>query len=121
MGVMTTTRKILPLVEVKRARHLRKVKKLNWVHSLIIASNTKLTISMIERLSKDWTSPIYVFSGRRLTLSMWMAVMLTHLNMQLGGVEVGMGGMFVDIWTRVMPSRQVACVSMQQNVGVLKR
>ena len=61
MGVMTMMRKILPLVEVKRVRHPRKVKKLNWVHSLIIASNTKLTISMIERLSKDWTSPIYIF------------------------------------------------------------
>ena len=35
--------------------------KLNWVHSLITASDTELTISMIEQLSKDWTSPIYVF------------------------------------------------------------
>jgi hypothetical protein len=61
MGVMTTTRKVPPLVEVKRMRHLKKVMKLNWICSLIIASDTKLTISIIEQLSKDWTSPIYVF------------------------------------------------------------
>jgi hypothetical protein len=54
-------------------------------------------------------------------LSMWMAVVLTHLNVQLGGVKVRMGETFVDIWTRVMPSQQVACVGMRQNVGVLKR
>ena len=60
MGVTTMTT-ILPLVEMKRARRLKKVMKLNWVHSLITASDTELTISMIERLSKDWTSPIYVF------------------------------------------------------------
>ena len=33
----------------------------NWVCSLIIASHTKLTIRLIERLSNEWTSPIYVF------------------------------------------------------------
>ena len=33
----------------------------NWVRSLIIASHTELTISMVERLSKEWTSPIYIF------------------------------------------------------------
>jgi hypothetical protein len=41
---------------------LKKAMRLNWVRSLIIASyDTELTISMIVQLSKDWTSPIYVF------------------------------------------------------------
>ena len=40
---------------------LKRVMKPNWVHSFIIAWDTKLTISAIEQLSKDWTSPIYVF------------------------------------------------------------
>ena len=63
MGVTTTTTTTMipPLVEMKRVRCLKKVVKLNWVCSLITASDTELTISMIERLSKDWTSPIYVF------------------------------------------------------------
>jgi hypothetical protein len=34
---------------------------MNWACSMIIVSDTKLTISMVERLSKEWTSPIYVF------------------------------------------------------------
>src|ERR1700678_1789787 len=33
------------------------------------------------------------FSGRRLALSVWMAVMFTYLNVRLRGVEVRMGGM----------------------------
>jgi hypothetical protein len=52
---------------------------------------------------------------------MWKSVMLTYLNVQLGGVKVRMGGTFVSIWTRVMPSQQVVYVGMQQNVGVLKQ
>ncbi|KAF8797536.1 hypothetical protein BYT27DRAFT_7219084 [Phlegmacium glaucopus] len=59
--------------------------------------------------------------GCCLALTMWMAVRLTYLNVQLGGVKVRMGGTFIDIWTRAMQSQQVACVGMQQNVGVLKR
>ena len=54
-------RKILPPMETKRMRHLKKVMKPNWVCSLIIASYTELTISIIEQLSKEWTSSIYVF------------------------------------------------------------
>jgi len=42
-------------------RQLKKVTRPNWVRSLNIASYAELTISMIERLSKEWTSPIYVF------------------------------------------------------------
>jgi hypothetical protein len=52
---------------------------------------------------------------------MWMAVVFTYLNVRLGGVEVRTEEMFVNIWTRVMQSQQVACVVMQPNVGVLKR
>ena len=51
---------------------------------------------------------------------MWMAVMLTHLNVQLGDVEVRVEGLFIDIWTRVMQSQQVASIVMQRNVGVLR-
>jgi hypothetical protein len=52
---------------------------------------------------------------------MWMAAVLTFLNVQLGDVEVKMGGTFVDIWTRAMQNQQVACVGMRRNVGVLKQ
>ena len=47
MGVMMM-RKILPLMEMKRMRHLKKAMRPNWVCSLIITSHTELTISMIE-------------------------------------------------------------------------
>jgi len=60
MGVMTT-RKILYLIQTRSMRQLKKVTRPNWVRSLNIASYAELTISMIERLSKEWTSPIYVF------------------------------------------------------------
>jgi hypothetical protein len=52
---------------------------------------------------------------------MWMAVVLTYLNVQLGDVEVRTEGLFVDTWTRATPSQQVASVVMQRNAGVLKR
>ena len=61
------------------------------------------------------------FSGHHLALTMWVAVVLTYLNVQLGGVKVRTGEMFIDIWTKVMQSQQVACIGMQQTVGVLKR
>jgi hypothetical protein len=39
----------------------KKATRLSWVCNLIISSHTELTISIIERLSKEWNSPIYVF------------------------------------------------------------
>ena len=60
MGAMMTT-KILSLIQTRRVKRPKKAMRPNWVRSLIIASYTELTISMIERLSKEWTSPIYVF------------------------------------------------------------
>lgn len=42
-------------------RYLKRVLRLNWVHGTVLVSQTELTTSLIECLSKDWTSPIYVF------------------------------------------------------------
>ena len=44
---------------------------------------------------------------------MWMAVVLTHLNVQLEDVEVRVEGSFIDIWIRVTQSQQVASIVMQ--------
>jgi hypothetical protein len=50
-----------------------------------------------------------------------MTVAVTFLNVLLGDVEGKMAGMFVDIWTKVMPGLQAVFVAMQKIVGVKKR
>ena len=50
-----------------------------------------------------------------------MSVMFMSLNVLQGNVEEKTGRMFISIWTLVMPSLQVAFVSMQKIVGVMKQ
>jgi hypothetical protein len=80
-----------------------------------------MIFKLIEHLSKDWNSPIYVFFRKTPQIEKVSDRHVHVLNVLLGNVEEKMGGMFIIFWTPVMPSPQIAFIGMPKNVGGMKQ